>query len=79
MGHRILNRERLNREEKVNDNAIMIGVSLLILSGILFLVSNSFKNKNQIQNLEQELKDCELSENYERCAVIKRMLDNLKF
>jgi len=67
------------KEETKKDDIIMLFLAGAILGGIGYIVSNSFNNINKIESLESELKDCEISENYERCAEIKRILDNLKY
>ena len=70
-------RER-DRIRKRNENIAMLIMAGLVVAGVAYLIKDLGKNSDRVTELENELKFCESTENYERCAEIKRILDNLK-
>jgi hypothetical protein len=67
-----------DRIRKRNENIAMLIMAGLVVAGIVYIIKDLDNNGDRQLELENELKFCESNENYERCAEIKRILDNLK-
>lgn len=66
-------------KKRKREDLIMLVLAGAVLGGVAYVLSQSMKNPDKIGLLESELRECEASENYERCAEIKKILDNIKY